>query len=86
MIKSIAFDAFSDFSGSTVTGGPTKQTFSFAFESFIISAIRQSTSKPGVDVKRTSNSKSRAISTVCSIETRCGGASSTLLSGSIPAG
>ncbi len=57
-MKSIAFDAFSDFSGSMVTGGPTKQTFSFGFESFIISAMRQSTSKPGVEVNSTSSSKS----------------------------
>ena len=31
------------FSGSTVTGGPTNATFSFGFESFIISAIFTST-------------------------------------------
>src|ERR1700733_14004331 len=86
MMKSMALDAFSVFSGSTVTGGPTKQTFSFALDAFIISAIRQSTSKPGVEVKSTSNSKSRAISTVCSMEILCGGASPPLLSGGIRGG
>ena len=74
------------FSGSTVTGGPTKATFSRGLESFIISAIFTSTWKPGVEVNSTSSSKSRAIATVCSMEILCGGASTTLLSGSMPAG
>ncbi len=73
-------------SGSVVTGGPTKATWSFELTSFIISAIFTSTWKPGVDVYRTSSSKSLAISTVCSMEILCGGASTTLLSGSMPAG
>ncbi len=73
-------------SGSTVTGGPTKQTCSFGFASFIIEAILISTSSPGVEVNSTSSSKSLPISMVCSIEMPCGGASTTLLSGSMPAG
>ena len=86
MTKSMAVPALRLFSGSTVTGGPTKQTFSFGFDVFIICAILQSTSKPGVEVKSTRSSNSFAISTVFSMEIFCGGASTTLLSGSMPAG
>ncbi len=78
--------AFSVFSGSTVTGGPTKQTFSFGLAAFIILAIFTSISKPGVEVNRTRSSKSLPISTVCSMEILWGGASTTLLSGNMPAG
>ena len=75
------------FSGSTVTGGPTKQTFSFGFD--VLHHLRDLAHRlrnPGVEVNSTSNSKSFAISTVCSMEILCGGASTTLLSGSMPAG
>ena len=68
MMKSMACEAFSDFLGLDGHGRPDEADFSRGFEAFIISAIRQSTSKPGVEVKRTSNSKSCAIATVCSME------------------
>ena len=74
------------FPARSVTGGPTNATFSFGLTSFIISAIFTSTLKPGVEVNSTSSSKSDAIATVWSIEILCGGASTTLLSGIIPAG
>ena len=82
----MALDALSDFSGSIVTGGPTNATFIFGLTSFIISAILTSTWKPGLEVNRTINSKSLAMATVCSMVILCGGASTTLLSSSIPAG
>ena len=82
----MAVEPRSVFSGSVVTGGPTNATFSLGFESFIIPAILVSTWKPGVEVNSTSNSKSLAISTVCPMEILWGGASTTLLSGSMPAG
>ena len=82
----MALEARSDFSGSMVTGGPTKPTFIFGFTSFIISAIRTSTLNPGLEVNSTSSSKSFAMATVCSMLNLCGGPSTNLLSSSIPAG
>jgi hypothetical protein len=67
------------------SGGPTNATFSLGLTSFIISAIFTSTLNPGVEVNRTRSSKSEAIATVWSIEILCGGASTTLLSGIMPA-
>ena len=60
--------------------------FSLGLASRAISAIFTSTLKPGVEVNSTSSSKSLQISTVCSMETLCGGASRTRESGSMPAG
>ena len=74
------------FSGSTVTGGPTKHTFIFGLMSFIMDAILASTWNPGVEVNRTRSSKSLAMATVCSMDTLWGGASSSFESGNIPAG
>ncbi len=82
----MALDARSVASGLVVTGGPTKATLSLGFLSRIISAMRTSTLNPGVEVNSTSSSKSPAMSTVWGIVILCGGASTTLLSGSIPAG
>jgi hypothetical protein len=67
-------------------GRPTKATFNFGLLSFIISAILTSTWKPGVEVNSTRSSKSLAIATVCSMLIPWGGASTTLLSGIMPAG
>src|SRR5439155_1426382 len=56
------------------------------FTSLIACAVRTSARKEGVLVCTTSKSKSRAMRTVSSGETSCGGASRTRAPGSMPAG
>ena len=55
-MKSMACPSSSDFSGSVVTCGPTKQIFSLGLASFIAAASLMSPGKPGVLVNSTRNS------------------------------
>jgi len=84
--KSIAFDARSDCSGRIATCGPTKPISSFGFTSFSASAVRTSEWNEGVLVCRKQTSKSRASGSTCSSVMSAGGASTSLLPGTIAAG
>ncbi len=82
----MALDAFRTLSGSMVTGGPTKATFIFGFESFIISAILHVDVETGRGGEQHQQFEILGHLDGLLDGNLCGGASTTLLSSSIPAG